>query len=44
MADEKITKFIDKILSQPFDKSDVKFKNEDELNKYLIRTIKETGN
>lgn len=41
LADEKVSHFIELSLNQNFDKADTRFKKTEELNKYLIKTIKE---
>jgi len=40
ISDKNITKFIESHVNQKFSKVDINFKKKDELNKYLIKTIK----
>lgn len=40
IADERISNFIEKNLNQSFNKIDITFRKKEELNKYLIETIK----
>ena len=40
LVDERISHFIEKSLNQNFDKVDTRFKKTEELNIYLIKTIK----
>ncbi len=40
IADEKVSHFIEKCINQLFNKANIKFKREKELNDYLVKTIK----
>ncbi len=40
IADENVSRFIESYINQSFDKVDTTFKKRNELNKYLIQTIK----
>jgi len=40
IGDESVTKFIESHVNQKFNKVDINFKKKNELNKYLIKTIK----
>ncbi len=40
LVDERVSHFIDCSLNQKFDKTNTKFKKTEELNRYLIKTIK----
>jgi predicted nucleotidyltransferase len=42
-ADEKVSSFIDSYIGQTFSKVDTSFRRKKELEKYLIKTIKELG-
>lgn len=43
IADEKVSKFIDSYMGQSFNKVDTTFKKRNELNEYLIKTIKKVS-
>jgi len=44
LVDKKVTDFIESSLNESFSKVDTKFKKTEELNRYLVKTIKENSN